>query len=93
MYVKCIGKADVPIEEEDTIICSLSDPPMEVNVNVNVVRLINKRKYQLVPGVKVHVKTGKAQQTSQLHPGQLFFFQGKKKSRPGWDLNPRHSAV
>ena len=29
-----LGKADVPIEEDDAIICSLSDPPMEVNVNV-----------------------------------------------------------
>ena len=35
----------------------------------------------------------KAKQTTQIHPGQLFLFKEKKKSCPGWDSNPRHSAV
>ena len=37
-------------------------------------------------------RKARSQQTSQLHPGQLFF-QGKKKSCPRWDSNPRHSVV
>ena len=37
-------------------------------------------------------RQGKARRTSQLHPGQLFLFKEKKKSCPGWDSNPRHSA-
>ena len=35
----------------------------------------------------------KANQTTQLHPGQLFFQRKEKKSCPGRDSNPRHSAL
>ena len=34
-------------------------------------------------------KAKKAQQTTHLH----LFFQGKRKSCPGWDSNPRHSEI
>ena len=34
-------------------------------------------------------RQGKARQISQLHPGQLFLFDEKKKSCPGWDSNRR----
>ena len=35
----------------------------------------------------------KANQTTQHHPGQLFFPEKGKKSCPRWDSNPRHFAL
>ena len=36
---------------------------------------------------------GRKDKAQQLHPGQLFLFKVKKKSCPGCDSNPRHSAA
>ena len=60
------------------------------NYNVYLERIVYIHKWEGL--CELRGRMAKTQQTSQLHPGQLFFPR-KKKSCPRWDSNPRHSTV